>query len=153
MHHLARQFDQEIAKAREALSLDPDFLMAHYRLGEGLLAQGKAVEAIAPFEKALAVSGHASDLIATTAYAYARAGRQSDARTALATLMTRHQSGQYVSSFAIALIHTGLGDREQALSWLKRAHDERAWGVAFLGVEVAFDSLRNEPRFQALLMK
>ena len=46
--------------------------------------------------------------------------------------------------------HTGLGDRDQAFAWLRRARIERAWGMAFVNVEAHFDSLRSDPRFAAI---
>ncbi len=60
---------------------------------------------------------------------------------------------RYVSPFLIALFHTGLGSFEEALDWLERACDERVANVVFLGVDPAFDPLRAEPRFQALLAR
>ena len=154
MHHLARQFDREVEKAREALTLDPTFLIAHYRLGEGLLGLGRTTEATAAFEKARELSDNTPDLVAAAAYGYARAGRPRDARAALASLLSlREAKTRYVSSYGIALVLAGLDQPDEALVWLTRARAEHAWGVAFLAVDPAFDSLRADPRFQALAAK
>ena len=54
----------------------------------------------------------------------------------------------------MATIYAGLGENEQAIAWLEKALDE---GYSdfwfFLGVHPTWDSLRSEPRFQALLRR
>ncbi|MCA1585227.1 MAG: hypothetical protein LC791_10825 [Acidobacteria bacterium] len=57
------------------------------------------------------------------------------------------------SSDALALVYTGLAERDEAFAWLRRAHDERAWGMAFVNVEADFDSLRADPRFAVVIAK
>ena len=151
MHHLARRFDEEERSARAALALEPNFMMAHYRLGEALIQQGRHGEAIAALEKARVLSDGSPDLTAAVAYAYGRAGRLQDARASLRTLLDlKNANARYISSYAIALVYTGLGDRDQAFAWLRRARLERAWGMAFLNVEAHFDPIRADPRFAAI---
>ena len=152
-HHLAKRFDDEVETARAALALEPDFMIARYRLAEGLLHQGQMDAALPEFEKALSLSGGSPDLLAQLAYAEARAGHRARARNLLRSLTDLSAKGRYVSAYAVALVHTGLGDRDQAFVWLQRAIDERAWGAAFLAVEADVDSLRSDPRFNALLAR
>lgn len=154
MHHLARRFDMEVQSAGRALDLESNFMMAHYRLGEGLLHQGQMSKAVDALEKARTLSDDSPDLIAAVAYAHGRMGRTRDARAALQKLlMLRTSKVRYVSSYALALVYTGLADRDQAFAWLRRAQTERAWGMAFLNVEADFDPLRSDPRFAALVGK
>jgi len=153
-HHLAKRFDREVDTARAALALEPDFMIARYRLAEGLLHQGQMDAAVAEFEKALSLSDGSPDLMAQLAFAQARAGQPAKAQKLLRTLTDLSAKGtRYVSPYALALVHTGLGDRDQAFSWLERAIDERAWGAAFLKVEADVDSLRSDPRFDVLLSR
>jgi len=51
------------------------------------------------------------------------------------------------------LIYCLLGEKEQAISWLEKAYEEKLGILIILGGEPVFDSLRSEPRFQALLRK
>lgn len=151
MYHLSRRFDEEERSARAALTLDPNFMMAHYRLGEAMLHQGRTSDAIVALEKAHLLSDGSPDLAAAVAYAYARAGRSRDARESLRALLElRHSGTRYVSAYAIALVYTGLGQRDQAFDWLRRARRERAWGMAFLNVEPDFDALKSDPRFSSV---
>jgi serine/threonine-protein kinase len=59
----------------------------------------------------------------------------------------------YVSPYSVARVHTGLGDKEQALDWLEKACEQRHGILAYLKVEPVFDPLRSEPRFIGLLRK
>jgi hypothetical protein len=47
----------------------------------------------------------------------------------------------------------GLGDKEQALTWLERAYDEQDPWLFWLKTWPPLDPLRSEPRFQALLCR
>jgi hypothetical protein len=54
---------------------------------------------------------------------------------------------------ALALVHIGLGKKAVALDDLERAIEQHSYNAMYLGIESAFDPLREEPRFQALLGK
>jgi hypothetical protein len=45
----------------------------------------------------------------------------------------------------------GLGDRDRAFAWLDKAYDARAWDLVHLNVDMRFDGVRADPRFDALL--
>ncbi|HSE95626.1 MAG TPA: hypothetical protein VLD61_07010, partial [Methylomirabilota bacterium] len=64
----------------------------------------------------------------------------------------RARSG-YVSSFDIATIHAGLGNRSQALDWLERAYEGRATYLTFVNVDPRFDAIRDDPRFRELVRR
>jgi hypothetical protein len=89
---------------------------------------------------------------AAFAHVYAVSGQPGEARKLLAQLQQLAQQ-RYVSADAIALIHAGLGEQEQAFAWLDKAYTERSSGLVFLKVEPRFDSLRADPRFADLLRR
>jgi hypothetical protein len=60
---------------------------------------------------------------------------------------------QYVSPFCVALIHTGLGQVDEAFAWLHKAFDTHDHWMETLGVHPAIDTLRDDPRYGALLDK
>jgi len=55
--------------------------------------------------------------------------------------------------FGAALVHTGLGEKDEAFGSLERAIDLRAPFVILLKVDPRFDSLRQDPRFPNLLRR
>ena len=62
-------------------------------------------------------------------------------------------STRYVSPYSVALVHGGLGDRDQALGWLEKAYVERSDYMPYLNREPMLDGLRSDPRFAALVRR
>ena len=56
----------------------------------------------------------------------------------------------YVSASEIAAIYAGLGELDQALAWLEKAAEERAFHLVYLKVRPEFAPLRSDPRFAEL---
>lgn len=83
---------------------------------------------------------------------YAVSGHHREARAILAEL-DRKRFRSYVSSFELALIHAGLGEKDKALSEMERAFQERSDMLVYLGVDPRLDGLRSEPRFGELLRR
>lgn len=152
MYHLAARFDDERREAEKALELNPRLAMAHWRLASALTALGRQQEAIEAQRRAVMHSGGSADMLAALSYVLARAGQHAEARETLDELL-KTATTKYVSSLSVSLAHLALGDRTRALAALEAAHEERAWGLAFIGVEPFFDALRPEPRFSALLQR
>jgi len=61
--------------------------------------------------------------------------------------------GAPVSSSSLAMLYAKLGDKDAALRWLERSVESGTRDVIFLNVEPAYDSLRGDPRFQALVRR
>jgi hypothetical protein len=80
----------------------------------------------------------------------ALAGRNQEARTIIADV-ERTLGKNYVSPVEMTFAYAALGDKQRALKYLEAAHDERSWGMYRLQVDPKFDSLRNQPRFIAIL--
>ena len=57
----------------------------------------------------------------------------------------------YIPPVNIALVCNGLGDQNQALSWLEKALDDRDVRLTLLKVDPRWDSFRLNSRFSALL--
>jgi hypothetical protein len=53
----------------------------------------------------------------------------------------------------LAILHAGLGEKDQAFAWLERAYQRHEWGLIYLRVSPFFDPLRSDPRFTQLLKK
>ena len=90
--------------------------------------------------------------VAALGHAYALAGKRDEALKVLDELKELSKEKR-VSPGDMALLYTGLGQREQALEWLEKAYEERCGDLAYLKVDPRFDSLRSDPRFQNLLRR
>ena len=79
-------------------------------------------------------------------------GRTRDARKAIDQLKEiSHHRYVYPTFFSGAYL--AAGDKEQALTWMERAYDEKDPGLFWLKVWPSNDLLRSEPRFQAIVRK
>ena len=90
------------------------------------------------------------DIVAALGYTYAVSGNKGEAQKLLDELNELSAQG-YIPPFDIALIHLGLGEKDQAFEWLEKAYEERSRWLTGLKVDPIFDSLRSDPRFIDLL--
>ncbi len=59
----------------------------------------------------------------------------------------------YVSPFAIAISHAGLGDWDAAFEWWNRAIDVRDPLIVPIKNLPIFDPVRNDPRYSPMLRR
>lgn len=149
---LARRYDEAQVQAQRTLEIEPSFGGAYLTLGSIYLQKGLHAEAIAALERACTMPSGLSRARAWLGHAYAVAGQTDRARQTLVQLDAL--SGQVpVSQYDIALIHTALGQRDQAFTSLDRAYEARAWDLVQIKVDTRFDDLRDDPRFAALIRR
>jgi TolB-like protein/DNA-binding winged helix-turn-helix (wHTH) protein/Flp pilus assembly protein TadD len=148
--YLARRYDEAMAAAAATLDLAPGFGAAHVLVGRLYVAQGLLDRAVAELERAHVLMGPRPDVMTPYAYVLARSGRELEAREMLDRV--RHVSHpRDLAPIRTAFLHIGLGDTDRAFEWLGKAVDARDWQLALLNVEPAFDTLRSDPRFAALV--
>lgn len=82
---------------------------------------------------------------------YAESGREEEARAILGRLEASYREGRMFLPHLAAIVHASLGDRDAALDWLEEGAEVRDGALPWLGVEPAFEGLRDDPRFRALL--
>jgi TolB-like protein/Flp pilus assembly protein TadD len=136
---------------RRAAELDPTFFFAPFEEGWLEIQAGRLPEAIANLRKAKAMDSPAF-VSAFLAYAYAASGDRASATSELADLTKRSLRGT-PTAFNLALASIGLGDRAGALNYLEKAYASDSQWLGWLKFDKAFDTIRSEPRFQALLTK
>ena len=114
--------------------------------------KGMFVEAIAAYQKAIKNSERTSSLLSALGYAYAASGKRGEALKILDELRAMGKV-KYVSPYDLAVLYTGLGDRDQAIEQLNKAYEERAGWIINLKFEPMFDPLRLDPRFSQLVSR
>jgi pentatricopeptide repeat protein len=148
----AHRYDEAIRELRTVLIIEPESPSALWYLGFALIGAEQFDEAIQILERAASVSHRSSAVLGVLVRAYARAGRRAEALQVLDELHRRRKVG-YVPPAAFLNAYLGLGDTEQAFTWLGRAADERSNIMQFLKVHPFFDPLRGDPRFAAFLRR
>jgi TolB-like protein/Flp pilus assembly protein TadD/class 3 adenylate cyclase len=152
MFHHAGRDSEALDLLQNAVDLDPTFWITHLTLGKVFTQQHKYPEAIEEFGKAREFSHGNSEAIGSIGYAAALMGDQARAQAVLGELKTSSNQ-HYIPPVNVALVYAGLGDREQALSLLERACEERDVRLPLLKVDPRWDSLRSDPRFGAILKR
>jgi tetratricopeptide (TPR) repeat protein len=125
-----------------AKALAPDYPPVNAWLGYAYFWRGNFEPARAACEQADKGNGPIC-----LAIVYHKLGRHADAERMLAKLRDAHGDA-YATYYA--MIYSAWGDTTRALDSLETAIRNRDPGLQFLKVE-AFDGLRNEPRFQAVM--
>jgi DNA-binding winged helix-turn-helix (wHTH) protein/TolB-like protein/Flp pilus assembly protein TadD len=146
--YLARDYSQAISAGQSLIDRWPNFYLAYLNTGQAYLAQGSPAEALPLLIKARALAGENIASSGRLGQAYARSGRQNEARRLLAALR-RNEGGVY----GAAWIHLGLGERDAALACLSQAVDDRAAEVIYLRADPIYDDLRADARFTELLKR
>jgi serine/threonine protein kinase/Flp pilus assembly protein TadD len=152
MLYFARRYDESIEQAQKILDLDPNFALGHYRLGLAYEQKKMYQQAIAEFQKAADLSGGGPAAIAALGHAYAVSGRRSDAEKVL-TQLQELTKRRYVARFYFAVVYVGLGDKDQTLTWLEKADEERNESLARVNFDPRFDGLHAEPRLQEIVRR
>ncbi len=146
----AHRYDEAIETCYKALELDPNYPNAFWFLALAREQKRELPQAIAALEKAASTS-NTPLFRALLGHAYALAGERAKALSALDELKALSRR-RYVSPLDIALVHTGLGDRDSAFQWLEKAYQERTMRIQELP-EPHFDSLRSDPRYKDLIRR
>lgn len=149
--YLARRYDEAIEQGKRTLELDATSASAQAYVGQSYAHKGMLAEATAELQKSVEMSKARPEMKAALGYAYALSGNRNEARQIIGELAALNRESSFVS-YHIATIHAGLGEKEQALTWLERAYLERDIFMAVrLKTDPKLDNLRADPRFQNLL--
>jgi tetratricopeptide (TPR) repeat protein len=146
--YYGRDFDRASTCFEKLVKEEPGYDNARYVLGLVYLRKGRYEDATGIFEelyhKDKAPAG------AALGYTYAITNRRDDALRILSEMEALKSDG-YIAPQEFAVIYLGLGDKETALGWLRKAADEKFAPLALIGVEPMFDSIRSDPAFIELL--
>ena len=147
---IAHQYDESIQESRKAIEMDPNFAMAHNQLGQAYLQKKMNEPAVAQLQMAVQLSDGSPTCVANLARAQSASGNKSEALKLLAELKKR-SNASYSHGSEIAAVYAGLGDANQAMSWLEKAYDERFNPGVLL--RPGFDPLRSDARFQDIVRR
>lgn len=146
----ARRYPEAEAPLKEGLELDPKYDSAYFWLALAHAHQGRFPEAFAELKELerLAPSSYTSGL---AAYVYGLANDHATAEKLLALTQARLAAPDDMLPLVYAYV--GVGDKEKALTYLALDCDSHATTMTSLRVGPYYDSLRSDPRFQALLRR
>ena len=148
----ARKFDGAIQQFHKILDPDDQYDLGYFYLAWSLLRNRNYHEANGALYELLARSQDTFPGVPLLAEVHARLGDRRKARDILTELERTFQA-QDLPATSIAQIYLALGDKEQALTRLGAALEQRCPGVIYMKVDPAYEPLHAEPRFAALVSK
>jgi eukaryotic-like serine/threonine-protein kinase len=148
-----RDYKSLVEASQKLLKTYPGPWVNHYYLGVGYEGTGLPAQAIPEYQQAAELSGRDSDVIAGLAHAYATMGKRAEAQKILGDLQQQSRVN-YVSPYMIAVIYSGLGQKDKAFEFLERAYQQKSPDLAyFIKADLRIDPLRSDPRFPDLLRR
>ena len=145
-----QQWDPAMKQLKSDIELDPNFWFDHCYLGRTYEAKGQMVEAIAEFQRALAIDSENTEIWSGLGHAYALSGNRKEAEKVLDHLKEL-SARTYIAPYSVAIVYAGLGNKDQVFSWLDRAYGERSYFLAvYLTTDSRLDGLHADPRFAEL---
>jgi len=148
----AGQYDKAIEQAKKTLDLEPDSAVTHAVLGIVYEDKRMYAEAIAEYKRALQLGGPPGEMRGLLGYAYAVSGNRTDAEKIIAELNALWP-GHTHAALDLAVVFSGLGDKENALYWLEKAQERHVSDLVGIGQDSHFVEVRSDRRFQALVQR
>ena len=150
-YYTARRYDSAIVQLQKALKLNPKFYMPNLTLCEAFIQKkiySRAIYACSNLPPGQLALGLNSFLMLS--YTYGMAGDNSRAKT----LMEKVSAEDRLKSPSLmAFSYISMKENSSALAQLEYAYEVHDFLILYLKIEPAFDPLRNEPRFIALIKK
>jgi tetratricopeptide (TPR) repeat protein len=140
------RYDELLAEGQAGVRKDStDSSVQHYSaMGIAYVQKGQKREALHALDRWRVVSQNPR----ADAWAYARLGEQTSARSVLAELKKKPRAtpGEQAQ---IAAIHANLGEADSAFNWLARARASGG-GLTSLSYHPQWEPIKGDPRFSAL---
>jgi serine/threonine-protein kinase len=149
---LQRDYESAIREYRAITQLDPYFYKAYTSMGRAYIQLGRYDDALRMLEKGRTLAGDIPNILGAIGQAAAYSGDTQRTCEVLKELQ-RAAEHRYVPQNTFALVYLALGNLDRALDLLEQSVAQREFAVTGMNTHPAYDALRDEPRFQAMLRK
>src|SRR5262249_46345482 len=146
----ARRYDEAIDQIKRTLDLEPRFGSARACLIQAYLYKGMIKEALVQGREEMARRGAPPSDLASVDIADTSAALTNYLRWSLEKAQSASANAK-TSIYRIAQLYSELADNDLALASLAEALSAHDPMLIFLNVDPAFDGLRSDPRFVALV--
>jgi DNA-binding winged helix-turn-helix (wHTH) protein/tetratricopeptide (TPR) repeat protein len=145
----ARQYEKGLQQALIATELNPQSILARVAAGACYEQSGMYRESIKEFEEGIQRNG-SSIFVGFQGHAFARSGDRASAWNNIRKLQDLSKE-RYVAPSHLAIVFSGLDEKDLAIQALQTAYENRDSFLVFLRMLPQFDNLRSDARFQDLL--
>jgi TolB-like protein/Tfp pilus assembly protein PilF len=141
--------DEAIAQYRKVLRTSSGLPWVHSGLSGILFRRAKHEESLAEMKAYYAGDREMEEALTR---GYAQSGYSGAMRRGADTLVARARK-TYVLPSDVAMLYVMAGEKDQALAWLEKGLEVHDPGAPQYSITPDFGTLRNTPRFQALLRR
>jgi tetratricopeptide (TPR) repeat protein len=146
----ARRFDEAIAKGRRIIQVEPQYFRVSPFVALAYLGVHDLPHAMEAYERGYQLAPTDPYMQAHMAYACFLEGQTARASKIFDELLQRPVPPP---PFYVAMVYCARNDRANALRWLQRGYEDRDPSMTMIKVHPAFDPVRGEPEYLALLKK
>jgi TolB-like protein/DNA-binding winged helix-turn-helix (wHTH) protein/Tfp pilus assembly protein PilF len=149
----AGRFEEGVRMLKSIIEMEPENAGLRWALGDTYERKDLFPEALEQYQKGANISGRHQYLLTLMASAYAGWGKPDEAEKLLAEMNQKYGRDGWLS----AVVYARMGRKEQAIRELvadsggKCGPGKCGPGASLFVSEWRFDTLRSDPRFQALL--
>jgi serine/threonine-protein kinase len=142
----ARRYDDCLEQSRKALELDSNFPAAFLNLAFAHHMKGEYAESVEAYAKFSELCGavETADIIRES---FASGGWEGFLRK-----MTDPDGPVKVSDYIVAVYHAALGNKDGAINKLQASFQAREPYIVMIKIDPRFDAVRDDTRFQELLL-
>ena len=149
--YFSRQYEPAIKQLRTVLDMEANFPRAHM-VAYAYVQEGSFTDALTDIGAWRQSGGDTPWPPAMEAYVYGREGQMAKAEPALRELQQMYR-GQHLDAAPMFVAYIGMGDKNDAFTWLQKAYQEHSPALTALKVDPLYDPLRADPRFADILRR
>ena len=144
------EYDKAIAQAKKTLDLEPSSAVTHAVLGIVYEDENMYANAISEYKTALQLGGSPGEMRGLLGYLYAMTGDRASADRMIQELKQLWPA-QPRAALDLAVVYSGLGQKELALTWLEKAREKGVGDLTAIGQNSHLAALHKDQRFIALV--
>ena len=142
-------YETATRELQTAVQMNAKFALAQIWLGRTYEIQKDYSNAIGQYRKTLNVLPNWPVALSAIGHVYGEMGEKKSAQGILDTLSAL-SSSQFVTSYGVALVYTGMQEKNKAFEWLEKAYAEKSNWLVWLKSDPRWNSLKSDQRFKDL---
>jgi len=153
LYYYSRQYDKAIRHFQNIIAVepnDPSLYRSLYTIYEQDKMYKESLEAFLKFQE---MTGMPPAKAEEFREVFKRSGWEGFQRWRLDEMERQRTQGFQHSASSYADVYLRLGNKDEAFAWLEKVFEARDSSVLQFKVEPAYDSLRDDPRYAALIRK
>jgi tetratricopeptide (TPR) repeat protein len=147
-----KRYEEAISLGRQLIADRPSYNAPRFFLGVALFLNGQQEEGLRALEDVAGRGESDARALVVLGWCYGISGQKDKARAVLKKMQSLDNTRRVAPNW-LAAVHVGLGERDRAFELLERAYVLREPSMPFVGGDLTFEPIRDDPRFRSLLKR